>query len=195
MDADGLFELLNVFGSAFSEGSLSLSVSLLSFFGCSIDLWRCLLVAIRQWHCYVLCVGGCLGRVKVASKGGEGVCVQGTLGKAKRRPQPLLHCQRVDLVDVRDQTLRTIEGVGKMLCKSWFTYRLAAALPLGLLGLLGSIGRGYPQVVVPVRARACGRVGLFSTMTVEAVEMVAILVVRRIRLIDGHLVCHTQAGA
>jgi len=110
MDADGLFELLDVFGSAFSECSLSLSVSLLSFFGCSID-------------------------------------------------------------------------------------RLAAALPLGLLSLLGSIGRGYPRVVVPVRARACGRVGLFSTMTVEAVEMVAILVVRRIRLIDGHLVCHTQAGA
>lgn len=54
MDADGLFELLDVFGPAFSEGSLSLSVSLLSFFGCSIDLWRCLLVAIRQWHCYVL---------------------------------------------------------------------------------------------------------------------------------------------
>ena len=82
-----------------------------------------------------------------------------------------------------------------MVCKSWFTYRLAAALPLGLLSLLGSIGRGYPRVVVPVRARACGRVGLFSTMTVEAVEMVAILVMRRIRLIDGHLVCHTQAGA
>lgn len=54
MDADGLFELLDVFGSAFSEGSLSLSVALFSFFGRSIDLWRCLLVAIRQWHCYVL---------------------------------------------------------------------------------------------------------------------------------------------
>lgn len=53
MDADGLFELLNVFGSAFSEGSLSLSVSLLSFFGRGIDLWCCLLVAIQQWHCYV----------------------------------------------------------------------------------------------------------------------------------------------
>lgn len=46
MDADGLFELLNVFGSALSEGSLSLSVSLLSFLRCGINLWCCPLVAV-----------------------------------------------------------------------------------------------------------------------------------------------------
>lgn len=32
MDADGLFELLYVFGSSFSEGCLSLPISLLAFF-------------------------------------------------------------------------------------------------------------------------------------------------------------------
>jgi len=38
MDADGLFELLYVLSSTFTEGSLSLSVPLLSLFGSRIDL-------------------------------------------------------------------------------------------------------------------------------------------------------------
>lgn len=37
MDTDGLFELLYVFSSTFSESSLSLSVPLLSLFGSRID--------------------------------------------------------------------------------------------------------------------------------------------------------------
>jgi hypothetical protein len=37
MDADGLFELLYVLSSTFTEGSLSLSVPLLSLFGSRID--------------------------------------------------------------------------------------------------------------------------------------------------------------
>lgn len=39
MDADGLFELLYVFSSAFTKSSLSLSVPLLSFYGSRIDLF------------------------------------------------------------------------------------------------------------------------------------------------------------
>jgi hypothetical protein len=38
MDANGLFELLYIFSSTFSESSLSLSVPLLSLFGSRIDL-------------------------------------------------------------------------------------------------------------------------------------------------------------
>lgn len=38
MDTDGLFELLYVFSSTFTESSLSLSVPLLSLFGSRIDL-------------------------------------------------------------------------------------------------------------------------------------------------------------
>lgn len=38
MDSDGLFELLYVFGAAFSKGGLSLSVPLLSLLGCCVDL-------------------------------------------------------------------------------------------------------------------------------------------------------------
>lgn len=82
MDADGLFELLYVFSSAFTKSSLSLSVPLLSLFGSRID-------------------------------------------------------------------------------------RFAAALPLGLLRLLGGIGsRGYRRVMIALRAGANERVGLFPRMTV-----------------------------
>lgn len=38
MDADGLLELLDVLGSAFSKGSLGLTVALLAFLRCSVDL-------------------------------------------------------------------------------------------------------------------------------------------------------------
>ena len=38
MDANGLFELLDILGPAFSEGSLCLSVPLLAFLGCGVDL-------------------------------------------------------------------------------------------------------------------------------------------------------------
>jgi hypothetical protein len=39
VDANGLFELLDILGPAFSEGSLCLSVPLLAFLGCGVDLW------------------------------------------------------------------------------------------------------------------------------------------------------------
>lgn len=70
---------------------------------------------------------------------------------------------------------------------------LAATLPLGLLSLLGSgIGGVVDVVMVPVRARSNGRVSdVPGSMTVQVgVEVVVVLVLRRIRLIDGHLVGH-----
>lgn len=72
---------------------------------------------------------------------------------------------------------------------NWF----AATLPLRLLSLLGSgIGRGVGLVLVPIRARCSGRVGNVSGLVaVEVgVEVVVVLVLRWIRLIDGHLVGH-----
>lgn len=64
---------------------------------------------------------------------------------------------------------------------------LAATLPLGLLSLLGSgIGGVVDVVMVPVRARSNGRVSdVPGSMTVQVgVEVVVVLVLRRIRLID-----------
>lgn len=53
MDADGLFELLYVFGSSFSEGSLGLPVSLLTFFRRSVNLGELVLV-VRNGSLFVV---------------------------------------------------------------------------------------------------------------------------------------------
>lgn len=74
--------------------------------------------------------------------------------------------------------------------------RLSATLPLGLLSLLGSdIGGVVMLVMVPIWARTSGRVSNVSgSMSIQigvvGVEVMMVLVLRRIRLIDGHLVSH-----
>lgn len=82
--------------------------------------------------------------------------------------------------------------------KMGYTNRLAAALPLGLLSLLGcSIGGVVGRILVPARARLRGFVGLMVIVVVKAVVEVVVMVVvvvvlRRIRLIDGHIVGHAS---
>lgn len=75
------------------------------------------------------------------------------------------------------------------------TYRLTTALPLGLSLLCSNIGTVVVLSMIPVRTRTHGRVGDVSgSMAVQVgvvgVEVVMVLVLRRIRLIDGHLVGH-----
>jgi hypothetical protein len=57
--ADGLFQLLDVLSTSFSESRLSLSVPLFSFLRCRVDLWLLLDPAEGQLKCmqWVVCTG------------------------------------------------------------------------------------------------------------------------------------------
>lgn len=86
MDANGLFELFNVLGSAFAKGSLGLSVPLLAFLGGGIDLQGAgVSIRLHKLNWYVFCfwrgVASVTGRKSLRAHARDQMCLVGELRK------------------------------------------------------------------------------------------------------------------